>query len=55
MSLQDAFVTLIAIGAAGTLGWRWFRARRRPAETCASCQPANTGAPVQIRKSAKSA
>lgn len=38
---QDVVVTIVAFGAAGVLGWRWFGARARSTASanpsCASC------------------
>jgi hypothetical protein len=34
---QDAFVTMIAIGAIGILARRWFLTRSKPSGACPSC------------------
>lgn len=44
---QDAFVTVIAIAAAGVLGRRWFQSRARPAGACPSCASGNACAPAK--------
>jgi len=45
VTLQDALVTALAVGAAGALGWRWYKSRNRPAGACPSCASGNPCAP----------